>query len=147
MKKVEPIVIKTNDGVISYCKKNDMKLSEFNLPVVLSPDIQYCDELFFGCTSFNQHVTIPNGVISCNKMFKDCKSFNHPIIIPESVLDITEMFMGCESMTQELELGDNIRFFENAILNSSIKHFSLSNDTVVNFIRYHIGARKAADFQ
>lgn len=96
-------------GVHNFCRDNNVRLEEFNLPVVIDDTIKSCSSMFKGCRVFNQKVIIPDGVDDCYEMFLDCESFNQPINLPESVKRVYHMFMNCKSFNQTIKIPPDVK--------------------------------------
>lgn len=112
-----PDFIYGNTAIRDFCEDHNIRLEEFNSPVIIEDFVKNCEKLFSGCAGFNQKVAIPDGVKDCDHMFSGCARFNQKVVIPDGVEDCGDMFKDCESFNQPIELPESIKatigMFEN----------------------------------
>lgn len=110
-------IAERNAAVVQFCSDYGIKLSEFNLPIVIEPQVTKCIELLKDCKSFNQPVMISEGVKDCEDMFEGCEEFNQSIQIPDSVRDVSGMFNGCIHFNQPICIPNGIRVCDGMFMN------------------------------
>lgn len=99
---------KNNTAIRDFCEDYNIKLEEFDIPVIIEGFVKNCAKLFEGCTSFNQKVLLPDGVLTCREMFRWCETFNQEIILPESLGGVAGMFQYCKSFNQPIKIPHRI---------------------------------------
>ena len=97
-----------NTSVAQFCKDYGIELSEFNIPIIIEPQVTGCVELLKDCKRFNQPVIFPEGIKYCEYMFEGCEEFNQSIQLPDSVRTVHSMFYGCKTFNQPVSIPNGV---------------------------------------
>ena len=110
-------IAERNAAVVQFCDDYSIKLSEFNVPIVIEPQVTECIELLKDCKSFNQSVILSDGIKHCEYMFEGCEEFNQSIEIPDSVRTVHGMFRGCMKFNQPIRIPNGIKRSSSMFMN------------------------------
>lgn len=76
-----------SSDILDWGLDHNVKMADFNQPVVIADGITNCNYMFYGLQSFDQDVLIPPTVKSAAGMFRGCKNMHSTIVAPSCLKD------------------------------------------------------------